>query len=63
MCYNKTMSTTDIKTIRRAERAARAAADPWFGRRRSAGEMGRTKTKAERSRRQARGRSYRGSAD
>ena len=34
------------KSLRRAERAQRKAIDPWFGHRRRAGEMGRSKTKA-----------------
>lgn len=54
---SKTSAVTEqVKMARRAERKARAAADPWFGKRRRAGEMGRTKTKAERSRRACRGR-------
>lgn len=40
----------DSKMIRRAERAERAERDPWFGKRRSAGEMGRNKSKAARNR-------------
>lgn len=42
--------------IRRAERAQRAANDPWFGKRRSAGEMGRTKSKAAKNKAACRGR-------
>jgi hypothetical protein len=38
------------KLERRVERKLRAQHDPWFGKRRRAGEMGRTKTKAEASR-------------
>ncbi|TXH53643.1 MAG: hypothetical protein E6Q97_12820 [Desulfurellales bacterium] len=45
-----------VKRERRAERKIRAENDPWFGKRRRAGEMGRTKTKAEASRRACRGR-------
>jgi hypothetical protein len=44
--------------IRRAERAQRAANDPWFGRRRSAGEMGRSKSKAARSKAACRGKGW-----
>lgn len=37
------------KEARGAERRFRAEHDPYFGKRRSAGEMGRTKSKAARS--------------
>jgi hypothetical protein len=39
-----------IKMERRVERRLRAENDPWFGKRRRAGEMGRHKTKAAASR-------------
>lgn len=41
---------------RAADREARKADDPWFGRRRSAGEMGRNRSKAGRSKAACRGR-------
>lgn len=43
------------KAAKRAERADRKANDPWFGKRRSAGEMGRAKSKAAKNRRACRG--------
>lgn len=45
----------DIKMIRRAGRAHAAANDPYFGKRRSAGEMGRNKSKAARNKAACRG--------
>ncbi len=45
----------NAKAIRRAERANRKANDPWFGKRRPAGEMGRSKSKAARDKRACRG--------
>lgn len=42
------------KMIRAAERRERAENDPWFGKRRRAGEMGRFKTRAEKSRKACR---------
>lgn len=41
--------------IRRSERALRAEHDPFFGRRRSSGEMGRSKSKAGRNKVACRG--------
>lgn len=38
------------KSIRAADRRERAANDPWFGKRRKSGEIGRSKTKAAASR-------------
>lgn len=52
---NRNRKNEQIKAIRRAERRERAENDPWFGKRRRAGEMGRTKTRAEASRRACRG--------
>lgn len=46
---------SDIKMLRRAGRAQRAANDPYFGRRRSSGEMGRNKSKAARNKAACRG--------
>jgi hypothetical protein len=43
--------------MRAAERRIAAEHDPWFGKRRKAGEMGRAKTKAEKSRQACRDRS------
>lgn len=56
MSKPRTPNAERIKEARAAERRDRAARDPWFGKRRRAGEVGRTKTKAERSRRACRGR-------
>lgn len=50
-----TIRRHEADMIRRAERAQRAANDPWFGRRRSAGEMGRNKTRAARDKAACRG--------
>lgn len=44
------------KVARRVEREFRAANDPWFGKKRRAGEMGRDKTRAAMSRNACRGR-------
>lgn len=44
------------KTRRRVERKIRAENDPYFGRKRPAGEMGRTKSKAARNKGACRGR-------
>ncbi len=52
---NPNRKNETIKAIRRSERRERAELDPWFGKRRRAGEMGRTKTRAEASRRACRG--------
>lgn len=43
---------------RRAERNARAEFDPYFGKRRSAGEMGRNRTKAAADKRACRGKNW-----
>jgi hypothetical protein len=48
----------DAQMRRQAERAERAAADPWFGKRRSAGEMGRNKTRAAADKRACRGKNW-----
>lgn len=48
----------DVKMLRAAERAQRAAQDPWFGKRRPAGEMGRNRTKAAADKRACRGKSW-----
>lgn len=44
------------KARRRAERSNRAEYDPYFGRKRPAGEMGRNKSKAARNKAACRGR-------
>lgn len=54
MAKNKNKSNMAAE-IRRAERAVRAANDPWFGKRRPAGEMGGRKSKAERNKNACRG--------
>jgi len=46
-----------ITLMKAAERRVAAEHDPWFGKRRSAGEMGRHKTKAAKSRQACRDRS------
>ena len=51
MSTNKPYTTKEIRT---SERRDRAANDPWFGKRRRAGEVGRTKTRAEASRKACR---------
>lgn len=48
----------DAKMRRAAERAERAALDPWFGKRRPAGEMGRNKTRAAANKRACRGKNW-----
>lgn len=45
-----------IKEARRARRRVRREEDPYFGKRRPAGEVGRHKTKAGQDKRAARGR-------
>lgn len=46
----KTSKTQDLALLaRRADREYRKAHDPWFGKRRRAGEMGRNKSKAAQS--------------
>jgi len=51
-----TRKSNKAAEIRRAERAVRAANDPWFGKRRPGGEMGNAKSKAARSKGACRGR-------
>lgn len=46
------------KLIRASDRRDRAVNDPWFGKRRRAGEVGRTKTRAEASRTACRGKAW-----
>lgn len=53
-----TTSSNDPKVRRQVERDFRAANDPHFGRRRSAGEMGRNKTRAARSKAACRGKNW-----
>lgn len=53
-----TTSRNDPKVRRQVERDLRAANDPWFGKRRSAGEMGRNKTRAAANKRACRGKSW-----
>ena len=43
------------KQIRRADREERRARDPWFGKRRRAGEMGQNKSKAALDKKACRG--------
>jgi hypothetical protein len=50
-----TISPNDPKVRRQVERAERKAHDRFFGKRRSAGEMGRNKTKAAQNKRACRG--------
>ena len=52
------MRREDQKALRRNRRRQAAESDPWFGRRRRAGEVGRHKTKAAQDKRAARGRSW-----
>lgn len=48
-CYTSPMATTtSAKDRRTAERAARAAADPWFGKRRKTGMEGDRRKEASR---------------
>jgi len=54
MKRNRNTSTRG-KAIRRAERANRAANDPYFGKRRRAGEMGNKRSKAARNKAACRG--------
>lgn len=51
----KTYGQRFARDVREAERRERAASDPWFGRRRKSGEIGRGKTKAGQSKRACRG--------
>jgi len=46
----------ELAAVRGLRREQDRLDDPWFGKRRPAGEMGRTKTKAEASRKACRGR-------
>lgn len=48
----------DVQMLRAAERAQRAAQDPWFGKRRPAGEMGRNKTRAAANKAACRGKRW-----
>lgn len=53
-----TTSRNDPKVRRQVERDLRAANDPWFGKRRSAGEMGRNKTRAAANKAACRGKNW-----
>ena len=53
-----TTRQSEAKMRRRAERNARAEFDPYFGKRRSAGEMGRNRTKAAADKRACRGKNW-----
>lgn len=54
----RTTPTTNMKMHRAAARQVAAAHDPWFGKRRSAGEMGRNRTKAAASKKACRGKNW-----
>lgn len=56
MAKNKRHQPTMAEMMRESERRQRAEQDPWFGKRRRAGEMGNKHSKAAKDKRACRGR-------